>query len=90
MGRIILQDAKVRKALGAVSGFCDRNNFVIFDNSGSYIVNKDAAGAQKVLKALEGIQDKIEMKRENGVYTLELDVVEGMKPTQGFTRQGRA
>ena len=90
MGRMILQDAKVRKALGAVSGFCDRNNFVIFDNSGSYIVNKDAAGAQKVLKALEGIQDKIEMKRENGVHTLELDVVEGVKPTQGFTRQGRA
>ena len=54
MGRMILQDAKVRKALGAVSGFCDRNNFVIFDNSGSYIVNKDAAGAQKVLKALDG------------------------------------
>ena len=54
MGRMILQDAKIRKAFGAVSGFCDRNNFVIFDNSGSYIVNKDAAGAQKVLKALDG------------------------------------
>ena len=47
------QSAPVRKPLLAVSGACDRDQFVIFDNGGSFICRKDNPEAIEILKLLK-------------------------------------
>ena len=40
---LTFQSAPVRKPLMAVSGACDRDQFVLFDNDGSFVINRDSA-----------------------------------------------
>jgi len=56
---ITVQCADVRKPLGPVGRMCDADNRVVFDNEGSYIINKKTRKVTPMVK-------------ENGVYTFEL------------------
>ena len=66
------QSAPVRKPLLAVSGACDRDQFVIFDNGGSFICRKDNPEAIEILKLLKKMKalEKITLTRKNGTYTM--------------------
>ena len=66
------QAALVRKPLLAVSGACDKNQFVIFDNDGSFICQRTSEEAKQILKLLKKIpkEDKIALARKNGTYTM--------------------
>ena len=66
------QSAPVRKPLLAVSGACDRDQFVIFDNSGSFICRKDNPEAIEILKLVKKMKasENITLTRKNGTYTM--------------------
>ena len=66
------QAAPVRKPLLAVSGACDKNQFVIFDNDGSFICQRSSEEAKQILKLLKKIpkEDKIALASKNGTYTM--------------------
>ena len=75
------QSAPVRKPLLAVSGACDRDQFVIFDNDGSYICKRDTPEGRAVLQLVKQIkaQDKIALTRKNGTYSMPI----WLQPFQG-------
>ena len=66
------QSAPVRKPLLAVSGACDKEQFVIFDNGGSFICRKNNAEATEILKLIKKMKasDKIALTRKNGTYSM--------------------
>jgi hypothetical protein len=66
------QAAPVRKPLLAVSGACDKDQFVVFDNAGSYICRRDGPEAQEILRLLKKMpsQSKIPLTRKNGTYSM--------------------
>ena len=78
------QSAPVRKPLLAVSGACDRDQFVFFDNDGSFICRRDTPEAMAILKLIKQIpsQDKIALHRKNGTYSMPVWL-------QPFQRQGK-
>ena len=67
--------ANVTKALGAVSSVCDKGNRVVFDSEGSYVELKR-----------EG--RRIPLRRQNGVYVMDVWVGGGKAKTETrFRRQ---
>ena len=73
--RMTFQVAKTHKALGSVSKICANGNTVIFDDEGSYILNK-ATGERTMLR------------QENGVYLLDVRIAPPKwNPEQGIPRK---
>ena len=81
---LCMQAAKVRKPLLAVSAACDKEQFVFFDNDGSVIADRNCAEAVEIRRLVKLIKEKIELRRENGVYLFDAWVV-----PPGFTGQGQ-
>ena len=77
------QSAPVRKPLMAVSGACDRDQFVIFDNDGSFICQRSAPEAAEILRLVRKMkaENKIPLNRKNGTYSMPVWI-------QPFTRPG--
>ena len=75
------QSAPVRKPLLAVSGACDKEQFVLFDNAGSFICRRDCPEAQEILKLVQKMatQHKISLTRKNGTYSMPV----WLQPFQG-------
>ena len=70
--QMTFQVAKTHKALGSVSKICSNGNTVVFDDEGSYILNK-ATGEQTALR------------QENGVYLLDVSIAPPKwKPENGI------
>ena len=80
------QGAKVRKPLLAVSGVIEKGNIVVFDGSGSFILPNTCAVAS-VRMATTGVQGRIPLHAENGVFVLRTWESEG-KPSTGFSKRG--
>ena len=77
------QSAEVRRPLLAVSAACDRNQFVFFDNDGSFICDRESPEGIAILKLIKQMDKsrKIAMERKNGTYIMPVWV-------QPFPRQG--
>ena len=75
------QSAPVRKPLLAVSGACDKEQFVIFDNDGSFICRRECPEAQEILRLIQKMapQHKIPLSRKNGTYSMPV----WLQPFQG-------
>ena len=75
------QSAPVRKPLMAVSGVCDHNQLVLFDNDGSYICRRDTPAAVAIIKLVRQMdgKDKIQLSRKNGTYSMPV----WLQPFQG-------
>ena len=56
---MVMQVANVRKVLGSVGKFTDAGNKVVFDNDGSYIMNKKTG-------------EKTALRKVNGVYEFDI------------------
>ena len=68
--RVTLQGAKVRKPLLAVSGVIDKGNIVVIDGSGSFTLPGQCAGVASVRKAVTGVQGRIPLHANNGLFIL--------------------
>ena len=68
--QVTRQGAKVQKPLLAVSGVTDKDNIVVFDGSGSFILPNSCAGVASVRKAVTGVQGRIPLHAKNGVFVL--------------------
>ena len=88
--RMCFQAAEVRKPLLAVSGACDRDQFVIFDNAGSWIARRNTVIGQRILALMQEMseEDKLQLTRKNGTYSMPVWVLPPASET-GFQRQGR-
>ena len=67
------QSAPVRKPLlAAVSGACDKDQFVFFDNAGSFICRRDNPEAVEILKLIKKMKasEKIALARKNCTYSM--------------------
>ena len=75
------QSAPVRKPLLAVSGACDKEQFVLFDNDGSFICRRECPEAQEILQLIQKMapQHKIPLSRKNGTYSMPV----WLQPFQG-------
>ena len=83
MRGLCMQGAKVRKPLLAVSSACDKEQFVLFDNDGSFIADRKCPEAAEIRRLIKKIKSKIELRRENGVYKFDAWVVPPGFPGQG-------
>ena len=81
------QGAKLRKPLLAVSRVIDKDNIVVFDGSGSFILPNSSAGVASVRKAFTGVQGRIPLHAKNGVFVLRTWEPED-KTSTGFSRRG--
>ena len=78
--------ADVRKTLLAVSGLCDKEQFVFFDNEGSFICPRNCPEVVQIRALLKKMKSKIKLYRRNGVYVLPMWVkLAQVQP--GFHRQ---
>ena len=75
------QSAPVRRPLLAVSAACDKDQFVIFDNDGSFICRRDTPEGREVLRLIKSMaqKDKMQLQRKNGTYILPVT----LQPFQG-------
>ena len=83
--RVTFQAATVRKTLLAVSNVCDKKQFCIFDNDGSYICPRDTPEGQAILKLVALMKHKISVQRKGGVYVLPTWIT--LVADSGFHRQ---
>jgi len=83
--RVTFQAATVRKTLLAVSNVCDKRQFCIFDNDGSYICPRDTPEGQAILKLVALMKHKISVQRKGGVYVLPTWIK--LAADSGFHRQ---
>ena len=81
--RMTFQAAPVRKPLLAVSGACDRNQLVLFDNDGSFICRRDTLEAVAIRRLVQKLKGpiKIALHRKKWAYSMPVWL-------QPFTRQG--
>ena len=77
LNSIVFQSTDVRKPLAAVSKIIDKNNKVVFDKDGSYILNKKTGR-------------RIELLEERGTFVMEVEFLEPEFESEapGFTRRG--
>ena len=77
LNSIVFQSTDVRKPLAAVSKINDKNNKVVFDKDGSYILNKKTGR-------------RIELLEERGTFVMEVEFLEPELESEapGVTRRG--
>eukprot|EP00974_Lingulodinium_polyedra_P060235 5806197-Lingulodinium_polyedra.AAC.1 len=59
------QAAPVRKPLLAVSAVCDVGQLVVFDNDGSYVIERDSPEGREIRRLARQCQAKMTLEREN-------------------------
>ena len=64
------QAAPVRKPLMAVSASCDAGQMVLFDNDGSYLIERESPEGREIRRLARQCIAKIALERKGGVYTL--------------------
>ena len=84
--RMTFQGAKVRKPLLVISGVIDKGNIVVFGGSGSFILANSCAGVASVRKAITGVQGRMPLHAENGVFVLRTWEPED-RPSTDFSRR---
>ena len=84
--RVTFQGAKVRKPLLAVSGVSDKDNIVVFDGRGSFILPNLCAGVASLRKAITEVQGRIPLHAKNGVFVSRTWEPEDRPPTD-FSRR---
>ena len=85
--RVIFQVAKVRKPLLAVSGVIGKGIIVVFGGSGSFRLSRSCAGVTSVRKAITGVQGRIPLHAQNGVFVLRTWEPED-RPSTDLSRRG--
>ena len=79
------QAAVVRKPLMAVSSVNDKDNLVLFDKQGSFIIPGGNKALVAQIRALVNkVPDKVQLHRKNGVFHMK-----AWKLKPAFARQGR-
>ena len=68
--RVTFRGAKARKPLLGVSGVIDKGDIVVFDGSGSCVLPDQCTGVASGRKAITGVQGRIPLHGENGVFIL--------------------
>ena len=84
--RMTFQGALVRKTLLAASGVLDKITFVVFDESGSFMLPNSRAGVAAVRKAITEVQGRIPLHAKNGVFLLRTWEPEA-RPSTDFSRR---
>ena len=86
----VAEEHRVVEDLLAVSGACDRDQFVFFDNAGSWIARRDTVIGKKILAPMKEMDqsDKLALTRKNGTYSMPVWEVPPSSET-GFQRQGK-
>ena len=63
------QITPVRKPLLAVSASCDAGHMCVFDNDGSYIIERESPEGREIRRLAKQCVAKMTLERKNGVYT---------------------
>ena len=79
------QITPVRKPLLAVSASCDAGQMCVFDNDGSYIIERESPEGREIRRLAKQCVAKMTLERKNGVYTLPTWVV----PPERLTPEAR-
>ena len=58
------------KTLAAISDSCDRGNMSVFDNDGSFRIQRDSTEGKEIRRLVKSAKQKTEMYRKNGVYVM--------------------
>ena len=69
------QVAPVRKPLMAVSASCDAGHLCLFDNDGSFLIQRDSAEGREIRRLAKRCIEKMALERRNGVYVLPTTIV---------------
>ena len=69
------QIAPVRKPLLAVSASCDAGQMCLFDNDGSYFIERESSEGREIRRLAKQCIRKMTLERKNGVYVLPTWVV---------------
>ena len=69
------QVAPVRKPLMAVSASCDAGHLCLFDNDGSFLIQRDSAEGREIRRLAKRCVEKMALERRNGVYVLPTTIV---------------
>ena len=64
------QIAPVRKPLMAVSASCDAGQLCLFDNDGSYVIERESSEGREIRRLAKMCIRKMALERKNGVYVL--------------------
>ena len=64
------QIAPVRKPLLAVSASCDAGQLCLFDNDGSYLIERESSEGREIRRLAKQCIRKMTLERKNGVYIL--------------------
>ena len=67
-----MQVADVSKVLASTGKVCDAGNIQVFTKEGGFIISEKAAQAAGIISAISRAQNKIGMKRSNGVYKYDI------------------
>ena len=69
-GQFRFQGPPVRKPLLSVSACNDKGNLVVFDGNASVIIPRAAPELADLRRLVHKVQNKIPLKRRNGVFTM--------------------
>ena len=69
-GQTVMQDAKVRKPLLAVSDVCRKGNVVVFSTEGSFIAPLRDPVVKAWMRGARNIDHKVKVYEEHGVYKI--------------------
>ena len=84
------QDVNVRKPLAAVSSITHKNNLVMFDMPGNFILPGNAPEVAEIRRLANKVKNRIKMEERRGVYVMSLWVKEygDTEPTEGNLEEG--
>ena len=79
------------KPLAAISDSCDKGNLSVFDNDGSFLINRESEEGKAIRELVNKARDKVQMYRKNGVYVMPvwLQSPEEVAKSAPFQRQGK-
>ena len=60
----------LEKTLVAVSDACDKGNLSLFDNDGSFLIDRESPEGKEIRRLGLAAKRKISMHRRNGVYVM--------------------
>ena len=59
----------------AVSASCDAGHLCLFDNDGSFLIQRDSAEGREIRRLAKRCVEKMALERRNGVYVLPTTIV---------------
>ena len=91
-GKMVMQDAPVRRPLLSVKGSTNKDNFVFFDKEEACIANRNCPEAVQIRELIKKIKQRIRLEERNGTYLMPVWIKESesddMQQT-GFARPGK-